>query len=71
MGNQNEVKTTKLSGKIWINILLFGLIGQLAWSVENMYFSKFMMNEIAKSSDFKMYFNWLLIAFSAIAAGSK
>lgn len=67
LGNQ-EVKTTKLSGKIWTNILIFGLVGQLAWSVENMYFSKFMMNEIAKSSDFKMYFNWLLIAFSAIAA---
>ena len=34
------VKTTKLSGKVWLSAILFGLIGQVAWSVENMYFAK-------------------------------
>ena len=28
-------------------MLLFGLIGQIAWSVENMYFNVFLYNEIA------------------------
>ena len=31
-----------LSGRTWTSILLFGLIGQIAWVVENMYFSRFM-----------------------------
>ena len=25
----------------WIALILFGLIGQIAWSVENMYFNVF------------------------------
>ena len=29
-----------LSGRTWTSILLFGLIGQIAWVVENMYFSR-------------------------------
>lgn len=33
------VKTTRLGGRVWISILLFGLIGQIAWVVENMYFA--------------------------------
>lgn len=36
----------KVSGRIWISVILFGLFGQIAWSVENMYFNLFLFNEI-------------------------
>ena len=31
----------KLGGKFWAAMLIFGLIGQIAWVVENMYFNVF------------------------------
>lgn len=40
------MNTTKISKKIWAPILLFGLFGQLAWVVENMYFNVFLYNTI-------------------------
>lgn len=44
-----EKKVGALGGKVWTSILLFGLIGQIAWVVENMYFSRFMQNEITRA----------------------
>ena len=41
-------KSNKLGAKVWISIVLFGLMGQLAWMVENMYFSTYIQNEITK-----------------------
>ena len=32
----------------WIVLILFGLVGQLAWSVENMYFNLFVFDTVAK-----------------------
>ena len=32
---------TKLGGKFWTAMLIFGLMGQVAWVVENMYFNVF------------------------------
>ena len=32
---------TKLGKKFWISMLVFGLMGQVAWVVENMYFNVF------------------------------
>ena len=32
---------TKLGTKFWISMLIFGLMGQIAWVVENMYFNVF------------------------------
>lgn len=57
-------KVGALGGKIWTSILLFGLIGQIAWVVENMYFSRFMQNEITRAP----YATTLMVAFSAIFA---
>ena len=34
----------KFSKKNWLLLLLFGIIGQIAWSVENMYFGTFVYN---------------------------
>ncbi len=53
-----------LGGRTWISIVLFGLIGQIAWVVENMYFSRFMQNEITREP----YATTLMVAFSAIFA---
>ena len=36
---------------MWFNIILFGIIGQIAWAVENMYFNLFVYNTIAKSTE--------------------
>lgn len=57
-------KAGALGGKIWISVILFGLIGQIAWIVENMYFSRFMQNEITRAP----YATTLMVAFSAIFA---
>ena len=35
---------------MWTVLLVFGLIGQIAWSVENMYFNLFVYNTIAKDT---------------------
>ena len=31
----------KLNNKFWIAMIIFGLMGQVAWVVENMYFNVF------------------------------
>ena len=42
---------TRFGKNNWIALLLFGLIGQIAWSVENMYFNVFVYETIAKDLD--------------------
>lgn len=64
------VKTTKLSGKVWLSAILFGLIGQIAWSVENMYFAK-MAQDIGANVgdvDWGTIVSTLMIWLSAIVA---
>ncbi|MCM1195278.1 MAG: MFS transporter [Corallococcus sp.] len=39
-------KSNKLGPKIWTSIVLFGFMGQLAWMVENMYFSTYIQKNI-------------------------
>lgn len=36
----------KLSKNIWSNLILFGFMGQVAWSMENVYFNTFLFNYI-------------------------
>ena len=54
----------KFSRKNWLLLLLFGLIGQIAWSVENMYFNLFVYEEVAKNLDTVT----LMVQLSGIAA---
>lgn len=55
---------TKLSGKFWASLVLFSLIGQVAWVVENMYFNVFIYNMFsASASDIS-----LMVAASAVSA---
>ena len=35
----------------WLVLLIFGLAGQIAWSVENMYFNLFVYDTVAKDLD--------------------
>lgn len=37
---------SKLGGALWFNILLFNLMGAIAWNVENMYFNTFLYNSV-------------------------
>ena len=40
------MESKKLGIRTWWNIILFSLVGQLAWNVENMYFNTFLYNKI-------------------------
>ena len=39
--------TTKLGARKWAVLLLIGLFGQFAWTIENMYFNVFLYNTIS------------------------
>ncbi len=55
---------TKLSGRFYLALTLFSLMGQIAWVVENMYFNVFIYKMFsASASDIS-----LMVAASAIAA---
>ena len=43
-------KENKLGLRTWMALLVFGLIGQVAWVVENMYFNVFLYNTITYCS---------------------
>ena len=42
----SKKNVSKLGFGTWIALLVFGLIGQIAWMVENMYFNVFLYNTI-------------------------
>lgn len=54
----------KLSPKIWLSVIIFGLFGQVAWVVENMYFNVFMY----KTVTFNLNATAAMVAASAIVA---
>lgn len=41
-----QKKGSGLGTKIWLNIIIFGFIGQIAWAVENMFFNTFLYNSV-------------------------
>ncbi len=55
---------TKLSGRFWFALVLFGLMGQIAWVVENMYLNVFIYKMFnASAEDIS-----LMVMASAVAA---
>ncbi len=60
----------RLSGRLWFNLIFFGLIGQIAWVVENMYFSTLSQDIFSNSgrSDLSYVVTTLMVIFSALAA---
>ena len=61
---------TKIGGKLWFSIIFFGLIGQIAWIVENMYFATFCQDIYSNSGrpDLSYIVTTLMVIFSAITA---
>lgn len=57
-------KPTKLGKKLWLTIIVFGLIGQLAWVVENVYFSAYIQKKITADA----WATSLTVAASAVVA---
>ena len=43
--------TERFGSKRWSVLIIFGLLGQIAWSVENMFFNTFVYNDIAPNLD--------------------
>ena len=54
----------KFSRKNWILLLLFGTVGQIAWSVENMFFNLFVFETVAPDLDTIT----LMVQLSGVAA---
>lgn len=58
------MQKTKLSAKFWTSLVIFSLVGQIAWVVENMYFNVFIYNMFrASAADISM-----MVAASAVIA---
>jgi MFS family permease len=55
---------TKLSGRFWLALVLFGLMGQIAWVVENMYLNVFIYKMFNATADNIS----LMVAASAVSA---
>ena len=63
-------KAAPLSGRIWFSAIFFGLIGQIAWIVENMYFATLAQDIFANSgrADLSYLVTTLMVILSAVAA---
>lgn len=63
-------KRNKVGGRIWFSAIFFGLIGQIAWVVENMYFATFAQDIFNNSgrSDLSYLVTTLMVIFSALTA---
>ncbi len=57
-------KTKKLTPRLWISVLVLGLAGQFAWTIENMYLNVFLYHTVAASADAIA----VMVAASAIVA---
>ena len=58
------IKSTRLGSKAWSSIVIFGLFGQVAWVIENMYFNVF-MDRTVTSNPFAVS---VMVAASAVIA---
>lgn len=60
----NIIEKSKLPKKFWLALIIFSLVGQIAWVIENMYFNVFIYQEFnASSSDIAT-----MVALSAVTA---
>ena len=41
------MQSTKLGARKWATLILIGLFGQFAWTIENMYFNVYLYNTIS------------------------
>lgn len=63
-------KATPLGARVWISAILFGLVGQIAWVVENMYFATFAQDVFTNSGrpDMSYLVTTLMVWLSAVTA---
>ena len=61
-------KSTPLGKKIWACAIAFGLIGQIAWVVENMFFAKFGQDLFDTRGDLYFTVTTLMVILSAVTA---
>lgn len=54
----------KLGKRKWASIILVGLVGQFAWTIENMYFNVYLYNTISTDPDYIA----AMVGWSAAAA---
>lgn len=54
----------KLSARLWASFILIGLVGQFAWTIENMYFNVYLYNTISTDPNYIA----VMVAASAAAA---
>ena len=54
----------KLDTRQWLGIILIGLFGQFAWTIENMYFNVFLYNTISTDPGYIAS----MVAWSAVVA---
>ena len=61
---------SRLSGRIWFSAIFFGLVGQIAWVVENMYFATMSQDIFSNSgrADLSYVGTTLMVIFSAVTA---
>ena len=64
------MKTDRFSGKLWFQAVFFGLIGQIAWVVENMYFATLCQDIYGNAGrpDLSYIVTTLMVILSAVTA---
>lgn len=71
------MKKKGLSARLWFNIILFGMMGQIAWNIENIYFNTFLFHNIYSNGATQNAVNQaigfqdaikLMVALSAVTA---
>lgn len=70
MGNSvvSSAKSTPLGKRIWFCAVFFGLIGQIAWVVENMFFAKFGQDLFDTQGELYYTVTTLMVILSALTA---
>ncbi len=68
--NQKTSKSTPLGIRVWLSAIIFGLVGQIAWVVENMYFATFAQDIFANIDrhDLGYIVTTLMVILSALTA---
>ena len=59
-----ERSSTRLSSRNWLIVIVLGLIGQIAWGIENSWFNTFIFDEITPDPQAIA----IMVAVSAIVA---
>ena len=64
------MSTARLSGRVWFSAIFFGLVGQIAWVVENMYFATMSQDIFSNSgrADLSYIVTTLMVILSALTA---